>query len=51
VARPEYKGIDPADRVTYQPGQLTHATCASGSRIPVAPGQKRMLPVLVIVLR
>jgi effector-binding domain-containing protein len=32
VVRPEHKGIDPVDRVTHEPGQLTHATSGSGSR-------------------
>lgn len=49
--RPEYVGIDPVDRVTYQPGQLTQCDLwFPAPRIPVAPGQQRMLPVLVMTL-
>jgi transposase len=49
--RPEYKGIDPVDRVTYQPGQLTQCDLwFPEPRIPVAAGQERMLPVLVMTL-
>jgi transposase len=49
--RPEYKGIDPVDRVAYEPGQLTQCDLwFPGPRIPVAPGQERILPVLVMTL-
>src|ERR1700749_4426946 len=49
--RPEYKGIDPADRVTYEPGRLTQCDLwFPEPRIPVAPGQERILPVLVMTL-
>jgi transposase len=49
--RPEYKGIDPVDRVTYKPGQLTQCDLwFPQPRIPVAPGQERILPVLVMTL-
>jgi transposase len=49
--RPEYKGIDPVDRVTYEPGQLTQCDLwFPEPRIPVGPGQLRVLPVLVMTL-
>lgn len=47
--RPEYKGIDPADRVTYEPGRLTQCDLwFPEPKIPVGKGQLRMLPVLVM---
>jgi hypothetical protein len=49
--RPEYKGIDPVDRVTYEPGQLTQCDLwFPQPRIWVAAGQLRVLPVLVMTL-
>jgi hypothetical protein len=49
--RPEYKGIDPVDRVDYEPGQLTQCDLwFPEPRIPVGPGQLRVLPVLVMTL-
>jgi transposase len=49
--RPEYKGIDPVDRVSYEPGQLTQCDLwFPEPRIPVGPGQLRVLPVLVMTL-
>jgi transposase len=49
--RPEYVGVDPVDRVVYQPGQLTQCDLwFPEPRIPVAVGQQRMLPVLVMTL-
>src|SRR4051812_17695394 len=49
--RPEYVGIDPVDRVSYQPGQLAQCDLwFPAPAIPVAAGQARVLPVLVIVL-
>jgi transposase len=49
--RPEYKGIDPVDRVSYEPGQLTQCDLwFPAPRIPVGPGQLRVLPVLVMTL-
>jgi transposase len=49
--RPEYVGIDPVDRVTYEPGQLTQCDLwFPEPRIPVAAGQLRVLPVLVMTL-
>jgi transposase len=49
--RPEYVGIDPVDRVTYEPGQLTQCDLwFPEPRIPVGAGQQRVLPVLVMTL-
>jgi len=49
--RPEYVGIDPADRVSYEPGQITQCDLwFPETRIPVGRGQERVLPVLVMTL-
>jgi transposase len=49
--RPEYVGIDPVDRVSYEPGQIAQCDLwFPAPTIPVAAGQARILPVLVIVL-
>jgi transposase len=49
--RPEYVGIDPVDRVVYQPGEVTQCDLwFPETPIPVAPGQARVLPVLVMTL-
>ena len=49
--RPEYVGIDPVDRVSYEPGQVTQCDLwFPEPRIPVGPGQERVLPVLVMTL-
>src|SRR2546430_4282323 len=49
--RPEYVGIDPVDRVTYEPGVLTQCDLwFPAPRIPVGPAQLRVLPVLVMTL-
>ncbi|SDG76407.1 hypothetical protein SAMN05216377_1157 [Pseudonocardia oroxyli] len=49
--RPEYVGVDPVDRVSYEPGQLAQCDLwFPAPPIPVSPGQARVLPVLVIVL-
>lgn len=49
--RPEYAGVDPVDRVVYDPGQLTQCDLwFPEPRIPVAVGQQRILPVLVMTL-
>jgi len=49
--RPEYVGIDPADRVSYEPGQITQCDLwFPETRIPVGRGQERILPVLVMTL-
>jgi hypothetical protein len=49
--RPEYAGVDPADRIIYRPGEIVQ--CDSWfpePRIPVGHGQNLMLPVLVMAL-
>lgn len=49
--RPEYVGIDPVDRVTYEPGQ--DAQCDlwfPETKVTVSAGQERVLPVLVMTL-
>jgi transposase len=49
--RPEYVGIDPVDRVVYQPGRTTQCDLwFPDVRIPVGHGQTRVLPVLVMTL-
>lgn len=49
--RPECVGIDPVDRVIYQPGQITQCDLwFPEPKIPVGLGQQRMLPVLVMTL-
>lgn len=49
--RPEYVGVDPVDRTVYAPGQITQCDLwFPQPRIPVAAGQDRVLPVLVMTL-
>lgn len=49
--RPEYVGIDPVDRTVYEPGQITQCDLWFPELpIPVAVGQQRVLPVLVMTL-
>lgn len=49
--RPEYVGIDPVDRVTYEPGQVAQCDLwFPEPKIPVAAAQERVLPVLVMTL-
>ncbi|WP_229730931.1 IS21 family transposase [Microbacterium faecale] len=49
--RPEYAGLDPADRIVYQPGQSAQMDLWFPElRIPVGFGQAAMLPVLVMTL-
>ena len=51
LLRPEYAGIDPVDRVQYEPGEITQCDLwFPEPRIPVAAGQERILPVLVMTL-
>ncbi len=51
VIRPEYVGVDPVDRVSYEPGRITQCDLwFPETTIPVAPGQERVLPVLVMTL-
>jgi transposase len=49
--RPEYVGIDPVDRVVYEPGDITQCDLwFPETKIPVGRGQERILPVLVMTL-
>ncbi|MEU6654536.1 IS21 family transposase [Streptomyces sp. NPDC046900] len=49
LIRPEYVGIDPVDRVTYQPGEVAQCDLwFPEMRVPVGAGQQRVLPVLVM---
>ena len=51
LLRPEYVGIDPVDRVRYQPGEIAQCDLwFPEPKIPVAAGQERILPVLVMTL-
>lgn len=51
LIRPEYVGIDPVDRVTYEPGEIAQCDLwFPEPKMPVAPGQERVLPVLVMTL-
>jgi len=47
--RPEYAGIDPADRLVHEPGQATQCDLwFPETGIPVGHGQSAILPVLVM---
>jgi len=47
--RPEYLGVDPVDRIVYEPGEITQCDLwFPDTKIPVGPGQARVLPVLVM---
>jgi transposase len=49
--RREYAGVDPVDRVSYEPGEVTQCDLwFPAVQIPVGRGQARVLPVLVMVL-
>lgn len=49
--RPEYVGVDPVDRVNYEPGEIAQCDLwFPETKIPVAPGVERILPVLVMTL-
>ncbi|GIH89340.1 transposase [Planobispora rosea] len=51
LVRPEYAGIDPVDRITYEPGQIAQCDLwFPATKVQVAPGQLRVLPVLVMTL-
>lgn len=51
LLRPEYVGIDPVDRVHYEPGGITQCDLwFPETKIPVMTGQERILPVLVMTL-
>lgn len=48
--RPEYRGVDPADRLSYCPGEVIQCDLwFPGTRVRVGDGQERVLPVLVMV--
>jgi transposase len=47
--RPEYVGVDPVSRISYRPGELAQCDLwFPATKIPVGPGQDRILPVLVM---
>ncbi|WP_157108022.1 IS21 family transposase [Nocardia amikacinitolerans] len=47
--RPEYAGVDPVDRVNYEPGRTTQCDLwFPDVKIPVGNEQSRVLPVLVM---
>lgn len=49
--RPEYAGVDPADRLVHEPGVAAQMDLwFPEPRIPVGHGQAAMLPVLVMTL-
>jgi transposase len=49
--RPEYVGIDPVDRVIYEPGQVAQCDLwFPETKVTVSAGQQRVLPVLVMTL-
>lgn len=51
LLRPEYVGIDPVDRVQYEPGEITQCDLwFPETKVLVAAGQERILPVLVMTL-
>jgi transposase len=49
--RPEYAGVDPADRIVYEPGQITQCDLwFPETKIPVGHRQELILPVLVMTI-
>lgn len=51
LIRPEYVGIDPVDRVTYEPGRIAQCDLwFPETKVQVGAGQQRVLPVLVMTL-
>jgi len=49
--RPEYQGVDPVQKTSYQPGEIAQCDLwFPETRVFVAPGQERILPVLVMTL-
>jgi transposase len=51
VIRPEYAGVDPADRIVHPPGKATQCDLwFPEPRIPVGHRQNAMLPVLAMTL-
>ncbi|MBT2504081.1 IS21 family transposase [Curtobacterium sp. ISL-83] len=48
--RPDYRSVDPADRLSFEPGELAQCDLwFPAVRITVGGGQDRILPVLVMV--
>lgn len=51
LIRPEYVGIDPVDRVVYEPGRIAQCDLwFPETKVQVGAGQQRILPVLVMTL-
>lgn len=51
LIRPEYVGINPVDRTTYEPGEITQCDLwFPETPVTVATGQDRVLPVLALTL-
>lgn len=49
--RPDYLGVDPADRLVHEPGQAAQMDLwFPPTKIPVGHGQEQVLPVLVMTL-
>jgi transposase len=49
--RPDYLGVDPADRLVHEPGQAAQMDLwFPPTKIPVGHGQAQVLPVLVMTL-
>ena len=47
--RPEYRGVDPVDKLVHEPGQVTQCDLwFPAERIPLGNGQLAVLPVLVM---
>lgn len=51
LIRPEYVGIDPADRIVHRPGQSAQMDLwFPATRVPTGYGQAKIFPVLVMTL-
>ncbi|MFD8754652.1 IS21 family transposase [Kitasatospora sp. NPDC059577] len=51
LIRPEYVGIDPVDRVVYEPGRIAQCDLwFPETKVQVGAGQQGILPVLVMTL-
>ncbi|MFI2207958.1 IS21 family transposase [Streptomyces sp. NPDC020192] len=51
LIRPEYVGIDPVDRIVYEPGRIAQCDLwFPETKVQVGAGQQRILPVLVMTL-
>lgn len=49
--RPKYTGVDPVNCASYRPGEVAQCDLwFPEPKIPVAPGQERVLPVLAMTL-